>query len=232
MATLGTRAGGDDCQESNAAGLGFQDVSRSSLFGRGGDCSAWVSLDCAISTSDDSLGPHGDRLHICLIHTSHENRTSFGYIQPSSPRIQFPALSQLSSNCFFFRSFWLSAIQKKVTSQYRPLPSAFLATMDKRTVGCLGGGQLGRMMVYAAHRLGVRMCVLDPLGEHSPAGQVSELSVKGGWAKNNGWARPVLWRITMHKGMQYIYIHMIVYVYVYNVQRFKNSTLRYRDIST
>jgi hypothetical protein len=108
---------------------------------------------------------------------------------------------------FFFRSFWLSAIQKKVTSQYRPLPSAFLATMDKRTVGCLGGGQLGRMMVYAAHRLGVRMCVLDPLGEHSPAGQVSELSVKGGWAKNNGWARPVLWRITMHKGMQYIYIY-------------------------
>eukprot|EP00435_Cladocopium_sp_Y103_P007915 s3659_g2.t1 len=51
--------------------------------------------------------------------------------------------------------------------------------MDKRTVGCLGGGQLGRMMVYAAHRLGVRMCVLDPLGEQSPAGQVSELSVKG-----------------------------------------------------
>ena len=51
--------------------------------------------------------------------------------------------------------------------------------MDKRTVGCLGGGQLGRMMVYAAHRLGVRMCVLDPLGEQSPAGQVSEMSVKG-----------------------------------------------------
>lgn len=51
--------------------------------------------------------------------------------------------------------------------------------MDKRTVGCLGGGQLGRMMVYAAHRLGVRMCILDPLGEQSPAGQVSELSIKG-----------------------------------------------------
>eukprot|EP00438_Fugacium_kawagutii_P025029 Skav213315 [mRNA] locus=scaffold1383:155088:168309:+ [translate_table: standard] len=54
--------------------------------------------------------------------------------------------------------------------------------MDKRTVGCLGGGQLGRMMVYAAHRLGVRMCILDPLGEQSPAGQVSELSVKGSFA--------------------------------------------------
>lgn len=54
-----------------------------------------------------------------------------------------------------------------------------LERMDKRTVGCLGGGQLGRMMVYAAHRLGVRVCVLDPLGEQSPAGQVSEMSVKG-----------------------------------------------------
>jgi len=51
--------------------------------------------------------------------------------------------------------------------------------MDKRTVGCLGGGQLGRMMVYAGHRLGVKMCVLDPLGEKSPAGQVAEMSVKG-----------------------------------------------------
>ena len=50
-----------------------------------------------------------------------------------------------------------------------------VAAMDKRTVGCLGGGQLGRMMVYAAHRLGVKMCVLDPLGERSPAGQVPEL---------------------------------------------------------
>ena len=34
-------------------------------------------------------------------------------------------------------------------------------------------GQLGRMMVYAAHRLGVRMCILDPLGESSPAGQAT-----------------------------------------------------------
>ena len=212
MATLGTRAGGDDCQESNAAGLGFQDVSRSSLSGR-----IICSWGVIVLLGYPLIAPFPlvtipratcmDRLHICLIHTSHENRTSFGYIQPSSPRIQFPALSQLSSNCFFLQ-FLLSAIQKKVTSQYRPLPSAFLATMDKRTVGCLGGGQLGRMMVYAAHRLGVRMCILDPLGEHSPAGQVSELSVKGGWAKNNGWARPVLWRITMHKGMQYIYIYI------------------------
>ncbi|OQR87072.1 phosphoribosylaminoimidazole carboxylase [Achlya hypogyna] len=40
-------------------------------------------------------------------------------------------------------------------------------------VGCLGGGQLGRMMGYAAHRLGVRLVCLDPQGEESPAGQVT-----------------------------------------------------------
>lgn len=34
--------------------------------------------------------------------------------------------------------------------------------MDKRTVGVLGGGQLGRMMIEAANRLGVRIAVLDP----------------------------------------------------------------------
>ncbi|KAF0682882.1 Aste57867_25017 [Aphanomyces stellatus] len=39
-------------------------------------------------------------------------------------------------------------------------------------VGCLGGGQLGRMMGYAAHRLGVSFQCLDPQGADSPAGQV------------------------------------------------------------
>ena len=51
--------------------------------------------------------------------------------------------------------------------------------MDSRTVGVLGGGQLGRMMAEAGHRLGVRLAVLDPLGASSPAGCVAELSVEG-----------------------------------------------------
>jgi phosphoglycerate dehydrogenase-like enzyme len=38
----------------------------------------------------------------------------------------------------------------------------------QRVVGVLGGGQLGRMMGYAAHRLGVRLVVLDPEGTESP----------------------------------------------------------------
>lgn len=51
--------------------------------------------------------------------------------------------------------------------------------MDGRTVGVLGGGQLGRMMAEAGHRLGVKVAVLDPLGTASPAGQVAELAVEG-----------------------------------------------------
>lgn len=34
--------------------------------------------------------------------------------------------------------------------------------MEEKTIGVLGGGQLGRMMAAAAHRLGYRLAVLDP----------------------------------------------------------------------
>jgi phosphoribosylaminoimidazole carboxylase len=79
--------------------------------------------------------------------------------------------------------------------------------MDGTTVGLLGGGQLGRMMVEAGHRLGIRVAVLDPgttlalllvcmdtclclVNEHmcnfsegsvSPAGQLSELAIEGSY---------------------------------------------------
>lgn len=41
------------------------------------------------------------------------------------------------------------------------------------TLGMLGGGQLGRFFVSAAHELGYKVWVLDP-DPHSPAGQVAE----------------------------------------------------------
>jgi phosphoglycerate dehydrogenase-like enzyme len=37
-----------------------------------------------------------------------------------------------------------------------------LVMMDDKTIGVLGGGQLGRMMAAAAHRLGLRLAILDP----------------------------------------------------------------------
>jgi phosphoribosylaminoimidazole carboxylase len=51
--------------------------------------------------------------------------------------------------------------------------------MHSARVGVLGGGQLGRMMAEAAHRLGVQLIVLDPAGIESPAGQVSGRAIKG-----------------------------------------------------
>uniref|UniRef100_M4BJH1 phosphoribosylaminoimidazole carboxylase n=1 Tax=Hyaloperonospora arabidopsidis (strain Emoy2) TaxID=559515 RepID=M4BJH1_HYAAE len=46
-------------------------------------------------------------------------------------------------------------------------------------VGVLGGGQLGRMMATAAHRLGLKVVVLDPLGVSSPAGQMGLEALAG-----------------------------------------------------
>ncbi|KAJ3377145.1 phosphoribosylaminoimidazole carboxylase ade2, partial [Chytriomyces hyalinus] len=43
--------------------------------------------------------------------------------------------------------------------------------MDNKTVGILGGGQLGRMLVEAANRLNIKTSVLDIEG--NPASQVS-----------------------------------------------------------
>lgn len=46
--------------------------------------------------------------------------------------------------------------------------------MDHRTVGILGGGQLGRMLVEAANRLNIRTVVLD--APQSPAKQINAAS--------------------------------------------------------
>lgn len=47
-------------------------------------------------------------------------------------------------------------------------------------IGLIGGGQLGRMLVKAAKRLGCTSVVLDPL-ENSPAGQIATHQIIGGY---------------------------------------------------
>lgn len=49
-----------------------------------------------------------------------------------------------------------------------------MASSPSFDVAILGGGQLGRMMIEAAHRIGVTAKALDPAGPASPAGQVIE----------------------------------------------------------
>ncbi|KAF1327815.1 Phosphoribosylaminoimidazole carboxylase, atpase subunit, partial [Globisporangium splendens] len=52
-------------------------------------------------------------------------------------------------------------------------------------VGVLGGGQLGRMMAAAAHRLGVELVVLDPQGAASPAGQFGVKALAGSFTNED-----------------------------------------------
>ncbi|KAK5946357.1 hypothetical protein PMZ80_000499 [Knufia obscura] len=58
--------------------------------------------------------------------------------------------------------------------------------MDSRTIGVLGGGQLGRMLVEAAHRLNIRVAILDT--ETAPAKQINQIAnsshVTGSFAKS------------------------------------------------
>jgi 5-(carboxyamino)imidazole ribonucleotide synthase len=54
-----------------------------------------------------------------------------------------------------------------------PPPHAFTPLLPGATLGMLGGGQLGRMFVHAAQRMGYRTVVLDP-DLDSPAGRASD----------------------------------------------------------
>ena len=56
-------------------------------------------------------------------------------------------------------------------------PGTVSANGQPATLGVMGGGQLGRMFVHAAQRLGYNTVVLDP-DTQSPAGMVSHLQVQ------------------------------------------------------
>jgi 5-(carboxyamino)imidazole ribonucleotide synthase len=49
-----------------------------------------------------------------------------------------------------------------------------------KTIGVLGGGQLGRMLAQAAERLGYRVHVYEP-ARHSPAGEVSAVEINASY---------------------------------------------------
>lgn len=56
------------------------------------------------------------------------------------------------------------------------------------TLGVMGGGQLGRMFVHAAQRLGYFTAVLDP-DSHSPAGLISNHHIQTGYSDAQGLAQ-------------------------------------------
>ena len=52
--------------------------------------------------------------------------------------------------------------------------------MNIKTIGIVGGGQLGRMLVQAAHKLGFKVIVLDPT-PNSPSAQVADEQIVGSY---------------------------------------------------
>ena len=54
-----------------------------------------------------------------------------------------------------------------------------LLTDTRLRVGCVGGGQLGRMMALEAPRLNISMSFLDPLGSDAPAADSSSSVIQG-----------------------------------------------------
>lgn len=58
--------------------------------------------------------------------------------------------------------------------------AAAAAALRARTIGVLGGGQLGRMLVHVAQRMGLRAVVLDP-DTHCPAGQAADRLLRGAY---------------------------------------------------
>tara|TARA_Y100000992_G_scaffold301643_1_gene273072 strand:- start:3436 stop:4635 length:1200 start_codon:yes stop_codon:yes gene_type:complete len=51
--------------------------------------------------------------------------------------------------------------------------------MYNKIIGIIGGGQLGRMMVESGYKIGLQTAILDPNGNNSPSGKISQVVVKG-----------------------------------------------------
>ena len=67
-----------------------------------------------------------------------------------------------------------------------PVRSASDTDSLHSTLGVLGGGQLGRMLVHAAQSMGYATVVLDP-GADSPAGQASHDQIVAAYSDQAGW---------------------------------------------
>jgi 5-(carboxyamino)imidazole ribonucleotide synthase len=69
-----------------------------------------------------------------------------------------------------------------------PVPGLAVGGAQEVTLGVMGGGQLGRMFVHAAHQMGFFTAVLDP-DANSPAGRVSHHHIQTAYTDPEGLAR-------------------------------------------
>ncbi len=69
-----------------------------------------------------------------------------------------------------------------------PLLPGALNAQHIPTLGVMGGGQLGRMLVHQAQRMGYRTAVLEP-EKHCPAGEASSLHIATAYNDGDGLAQ-------------------------------------------
>ena len=62
-----------------------------------------------------------------------------------------------------------TAVTHRIEASSSSNKPAKVVPITSNRVGVLGGGQLGRMMAFAAHRLGIHLTVLDPQGTQQTA---------------------------------------------------------------
>ena len=68
-----------------------------------------------------------------------------------------------------------------MTSPQTHQPRAQAQFSPGSTIGVVGGGQLGRMLAYAAHQHGYRVAVLTGGDKDTPAGTVAEIEIAAGF---------------------------------------------------
>ena len=68
-----------------------------------------------------------------------------------------------------------------MTSPQTHQPRAQAPLSPGSTIGVVGGGQLGRMLAYAAHQHGYRVAVLTGGDKDTPAGTVAEIEIAAGF---------------------------------------------------
>ena len=69
---------------------------------------------------------------------------------------------------------WVSVVRTQRSIHVIPATHIWSIAMDigKLALGVVGGGQLGRMMAWPAHRLSVKLVCLDAAGADAPCAQV------------------------------------------------------------
>ena len=94
---------------------------------------------------------------------------------------RFAAANALARDWFFVQALFQRLALQRSRYDFSIMSTEDLYPFPVARIGLIGGGQLGRMMVKAAKRLGCTCVVLDPV-PGSPAAQVAGHQIVGGYS--------------------------------------------------